>query len=199
MSESHDFSDAELLAKIRESYSTKSAQIRALARDGWTRSKIADALGIRYQHVWNVLDDDAEKRAMIVEALMNQKDKTSRRDLDAAKNTAPQLTGLFALGKSHQESEAVNVSTLTSQEIDDALKNARDTSKQSVNLSINSSLLEAARRLPINLSETLESSLVGRLKHEAMVRWQIENREAIEERNKFFETHGLWSDGLRQF
>lgn len=81
----------------------------------------------------------------------------------------------------------------------DALKNAKVTSKQPVNLSINSSLLDAARRLPINMSETLESSLVTRLRHEAMLRWQAENREAIEERNKFFETHGLWSDGLRQF
>ena len=35
--------------------STKSAKIRALARLGATRSSIADYLGIRYQHVRNVL------------------------------------------------------------------------------------------------------------------------------------------------
>jgi len=34
---------------------TKSAKIRAMASDGFTRSQIAKALDIRYQHVRNVL------------------------------------------------------------------------------------------------------------------------------------------------
>jgi len=40
---------------------TKSAKIRALDLEGWSRSDIAEALGIRYQHVRNVLVQDAEK------------------------------------------------------------------------------------------------------------------------------------------
>ena len=35
--------------------STKSDRIRALDRAGYSRSEIAKYLGIRYQHVWNVL------------------------------------------------------------------------------------------------------------------------------------------------
>ena len=34
---------------------TKSAKIRALSAEGWSRSEIANALNIRYQHVRNVL------------------------------------------------------------------------------------------------------------------------------------------------
>ena len=41
---------------------TKSAKIRALGHEGWSRSDIAEALGIRYQHVRNVLVQDEEKR-----------------------------------------------------------------------------------------------------------------------------------------
>jgi antitoxin component of MazEF toxin-antitoxin module len=43
-------------------FKTKSDKIRALARAGYTRQQIADFLGIRYQHVRNVLVDD-ERRA----------------------------------------------------------------------------------------------------------------------------------------
>lgn len=46
-----ELSAAELIAK----YGSKSAAIRAMSAEGKTRSEIADALGIRYQHVRNVL------------------------------------------------------------------------------------------------------------------------------------------------
>lgn len=36
-------------------FTTKSAQIRHLANIGWSRGQIAKGLGIRYQHVRNVL------------------------------------------------------------------------------------------------------------------------------------------------
>jgi len=42
---------------------TKSDKIRALDRAGWSRSKIADALKIRYQHVRNVLVQDKVRTA----------------------------------------------------------------------------------------------------------------------------------------
>jgi len=43
-------------------YTTKADKIRALAKAGYKRQQIADFLGIRYQHVRNVLVDD-ERRA----------------------------------------------------------------------------------------------------------------------------------------
>jgi bifunctional DNA-binding transcriptional regulator/antitoxin component of YhaV-PrlF toxin-antitoxin module len=41
---------------------TKSAKIRRLGNSGYTRQQIADFLGIRYQHVRNVLVDELRKR-----------------------------------------------------------------------------------------------------------------------------------------
>jgi bifunctional DNA-binding transcriptional regulator/antitoxin component of YhaV-PrlF toxin-antitoxin module len=44
------------LATVREAYRTKADQIRALDRRGYKRARIADALGVRYQYVRNVLE-----------------------------------------------------------------------------------------------------------------------------------------------
>ena len=44
--------------KIIEGLSTKSAKIRALSEAGFSRTEIAQFLGIRYQHVGNVLVQD---------------------------------------------------------------------------------------------------------------------------------------------
>ena len=40
---------------------TVSGKIRSLNAMGYTRSQIADMLGKRYQHVYNVLTEDARK------------------------------------------------------------------------------------------------------------------------------------------
>lgn len=50
------------LEKLAEEYKTKSSMIRYLGSKEYTRSDIAKAMGIRYQHVRNVLVADAEKR-----------------------------------------------------------------------------------------------------------------------------------------
>ena len=71
--------------------------------------------------------------------------------------------------------------------------------KRPTNVSINEDLLAQARDLGVNLSQTLEEGLKAHLAEERRRRWLEENREAIEEYNKHFEKHGLWSDGLRMF
>lgn len=43
------------LTKDLEALPTKSAKIRYLSEKGWSRGQIAKHLGIRYQHVRNVL------------------------------------------------------------------------------------------------------------------------------------------------
>ena len=44
-----------------EKLETKSAKIRALAAKGWSRGDIARVLGIKYQHVRNVLTTPLKK------------------------------------------------------------------------------------------------------------------------------------------
>jgi antitoxin CcdA len=71
--------------------------------------------------------------------------------------------------------------------------------KKPTNLSINSDLLQQAKEHHINLSQTLELRLAEILRDEKRRNWLEENREAMEEYNQRIETHGVFSDGLRQF
>jgi bifunctional DNA-binding transcriptional regulator/antitoxin component of YhaV-PrlF toxin-antitoxin module len=49
---------ASVMEQVAAGLQTKSDKIRALSKAGYTRSQIADFLGIRYQHVRNVLVND---------------------------------------------------------------------------------------------------------------------------------------------
>ncbi|HXE98040.1 MAG TPA: type II toxin-antitoxin system CcdA family antitoxin [Dongiaceae bacterium] len=71
--------------------------------------------------------------------------------------------------------------------------------KKPANLSINSDLLQQAKERHINLSQALELRLAEILREEKRLNWLEENREAMEDYNRRIETHGVFSDGLRQF
>ncbi len=71
--------------------------------------------------------------------------------------------------------------------------------KKAANLSIRADLLEEARALKINLSQTLETALANIVKQEKERRWLEENRAAIEAYNLHIEKHGLFSDRFRTF
>lgn len=71
--------------------------------------------------------------------------------------------------------------------------------KKATNLSINSSLLDQARALGINLSATLESALTAEVRRRLERDWKENNHESIEAMNRFTEEHGLFSDHFRRF
>jgi len=71
--------------------------------------------------------------------------------------------------------------------------------KKSANLSINADLLQQAKQLNINLSQTLEQHLVEIVRQAQSSRWLEENKNALDEYNRRIETHGTFSDGLRRF
>jgi antitoxin CcdA len=66
-----------------------------------------------------------------------------------------------------------------------------------VNLFVDTELLDEARRLRINLSDTLERRLSSIVRAEREKRWLEENRGAIESINSFIERHGLLASRLR--
>ena len=70
----------------------------------------------------------------------------------------------------------------------------RSARKRAVNLFVDVELLDEARRLRINISETLERRLRTIVKAEQERRWLEENREAIEAYNRHVAEHGLLSD-----
>lgn len=216
---SYDGSEQEQLASAHASHSTTSAKIRALAGFGWQTARIADALSIRYQHAYNVLSV-ARKQMALAEKDIKEMGGAAQitSDIEASLNAAGvspselseiaeqaklalpaiERSGLFEIA---EKVKPVPPATegLSFQYLRDALTNAQQALKKPVNLTINSSLLEAARQLNFNLSEMLECALTAKLLQQARERWQAENREAIDAHNQFVERHGLWSDGLRQF
>jgi len=71
--------------------------------------------------------------------------------------------------------------------------------KKSVNLSINADLLQQAKLLNINLSQTLEQHLAEIVRQAQSKKWLEENKRALDEYNRRIEARGAFSDGLRRF
>ena len=71
--------------------------------------------------------------------------------------------------------------------------------KKSANLSINSDLLQQAKQLNINLSQTLEQHLSEIVRQAQRRQWLAENKDALDEYNRRIESCGAFSDGLRRF
>jgi antitoxin CcdA len=73
----------------------------------------------------------------------------------------------------------------------------RPAKKRAVNLFVDADLLDEARRLRINISDTLERRLRTIVKAEQERRWLDENRQAIDSINAFIDRHGLVASRLR--
>jgi antitoxin CcdA len=71
--------------------------------------------------------------------------------------------------------------------------------KKSANLSINADLLQQAKQLNINLSQTLEQHLIEIIRQAQRSQWLAENQGALDQYNRRIEKHGTFSDGLRRF
>ncbi|MBX9844112.1 MAG: type II toxin-antitoxin system CcdA family antitoxin [Xanthobacteraceae bacterium] len=73
----------------------------------------------------------------------------------------------------------------------------RQVRKRAVNLFVDADLLDEAKRLDINISDTLDRRLRAIVKAEQEKRWLEENRAAINSINDFIDKHGLLASKLR--
>jgi antitoxin CcdA len=71
--------------------------------------------------------------------------------------------------------------------------------KRPANLTISAKLLDKAKNLKINLSQTLEERLVQLVREAEAEEWLAANRKAIDAYNARVERDGVWSDKLRGF
>jgi len=62
---------------------------------------------------------------------------------------------------------------------------------------INTDLLQQAKQLNINFSQTLAQHLAEIVRRRGQ--WLEENKNALDEYNRRIETRGTFSDGLRRF
>jgi antitoxin CcdA len=66
-----------------------------------------------------------------------------------------------------------------------------DAPKRPTNLSLNAKVLDAARELGMNLSQTVDALLTEEVRKRYWERWNEENKEAIEHYNQRIEREGL--------
>jgi antitoxin CcdA len=66
-----------------------------------------------------------------------------------------------------------------------------DAPKKPTNLSLNSKVLEMARELGMNVSQTVDALLAEEVKRRYWQRWNDENKEAIEAYNERIRREGL--------
>jgi antitoxin CcdA len=71
--------------------------------------------------------------------------------------------------------------------------------RRRANLTVRPDYIEEARALGINLSEAFESGLRQAIVEARSARWLEENREALDQYNRFVEQHGLPLEDLRMF
>lgn len=67
----------------------------------------------------------------------------------------------------------------------------RSPQRKSVNLSIDASILADAKALNVNVSRAAEAGIAEAIRRRKAELWLAENREAIDENNRYFEEHGL--------
>ena len=77
-------------------------------------------------------------------------------------------------------------------------KNCRAT-KKPTNLSLNSKVLEMARELGMNLSQTVDALLAEEVRRRYWERWNEENRDAVAAYNARVESQGLPLARYRSF
>ena len=75
----------------------------------------------------------------------------------------------------------------------------RDAKKKATNVSINSDLLEKAKKYRINISANVEKTLEKIVREYEIQNWEKENKEAINSYNQRISEHGVFSDELRSF
>lgn len=71
--------------------------------------------------------------------------------------------------------------------------------KKATNLSINSDLLKKAKELHINISNSLEKTLIELIKEQEMKNWEAKNKTSINSYNERVAKNGTFSDDIRSF
>jgi antitoxin CcdA len=68
--------------------------------------------------------------------------------------------------------------------------------KRAVNVSVDAEILDVAKEMGLNFSQTLEDALRRLTEEERGRRWREQNREALQSQKEFFERHGTMSEIL---
>jgi antitoxin CcdA len=79
------------------------------------------------------------------------------------------------------------------------MRSIREAPKRAINLSLNSKVLEMAKEMGMNISQTVDELLTEAVLKRYWAEWQVNNKEAIDHYNARITKEGLFSDRLRTF
>ena len=79
------------------------------------------------------------------------------------------------------------------------MRSIRQAPKRPINLSLNAKVLDMAREMDINISQTVDALLTEEVLRRYWARWNDDNAEAIAHYNARIEREGLFSDRYRTF
>ena len=79
------------------------------------------------------------------------------------------------------------------------MRSIRNAPKRAINLSLNSKVLDMAREMGLNISQTVDELLSEEVQRRYWQNWQQDNAEAITHYNERVEREGLFSDRYRTF
>lgn len=71
--------------------------------------------------------------------------------------------------------------------------------RKATNLSLNSKVLEAAREMGINISQTVDALLAEEVKRRYWEKWRDDNKEAFAAYNERVAKDGIWGAKYRTF
>lgn len=79
------------------------------------------------------------------------------------------------------------------------MRSIRNAPKRPINLSLNAKVLDMAKEMGLNISQTVDALLTEEVLKQYWERWQQNNAEAIADYNARIEREGLFSDRYRTF
>ena len=71
--------------------------------------------------------------------------------------------------------------------------------KKATNLTLNSKVLEVARELGMNVSQTVDALLAKEVERVYWERWKEQNKDAMEDYNARIRREGIWGAKYRTF
>ena len=78
------------------------------------------------------------------------------------------------------------------------MRRFRDAPKRPINLSLNSAVLELAKELGLNISQTVDELLKQEVERVYWLRWNEDNKEAIAQYNARMARDGTFAQSIRR-
>jgi len=79
------------------------------------------------------------------------------------------------------------------------MRSIRNAPKRAINLTLNSKVLDMAKEMGLNISQTVDALLTDEVMRQYWQRWQSDNAQAIADYNARIEREGCFSDRYRSF